>query len=234
MGNPQIGKWLYHRSYSTEEKFWGPCQASQPEGPTKEESPESDFEGQKGLIYRASTGLRETETPLLEGAHQVSCVPRARGEKQWRQKRLSQTDLHWRVFCRGGGQQWLAPGLGPLAAAALGNTHWHEPLQKPLAPPNGLQTPGLDFLRPNNQQGRNTAPPSASTHQQTSQLKVYRAQPCPPEGQDPLPATTSPSLQEAYTRLLESFINQRMDSRSKEKLQFCSLRNRIIITDKLV
>ena len=167
------------------------------------------------------------------------CTPslmctKSQGRKAVTPKRLSQTDLHWRVFCRGGGQQWLAPGLGPLAAAALGNTHWHEPLQKPLAPPNGLQTPGLDFLRPNNQQGRNTAPPSASTHQQTSQLKVYRAQPCPPEGQDPLPATTSPSLQEAYTRLLESFINQRMDSRSKEKLQFCSLRNRIIITDKLV
>ena len=28
----------------------------------QEESPESDFEGQKGLICRASTGLRETET----------------------------------------------------------------------------------------------------------------------------------------------------------------------------
>ena len=61
----------------------------------------------------------------------------------------------------------------------------------------------------------------------TSQLKFYRAQPCPPEGQDPSPATTSPSHQEAYTKLLESFILQRMSSRSKEELQFCSLRNRI-------
>ena len=39
---------------------------------------ESGFEGQQGLItgtHRNFTGLRETETPLLEGTHRISCLP---------------------------------------------------------------------------------------------------------------------------------------------------------------
>ena len=34
-----------------------------------------------GLEYRSSTGLGETETPLSEGAHQVSCALGSRTKK---------------------------------------------------------------------------------------------------------------------------------------------------------
>ena len=51
-------------------------------------------------------------------------------------------------------------GTKTLAAAGLGGTHWHEPSQRlPLVPPYNLQAPVLGCLRPNNQQGWNTAPP---------------------------------------------------------------------------
>ena len=42
--------------------------------------------------HRSSTGLKETETPLLEGAHRIPCALGPRG-KQGLHKNLSQTYL---------------------------------------------------------------------------------------------------------------------------------------------
>ena len=47
------------------------------------------FENQQGVI----TGLAETETPLLEGAHKVLYAPGTRGTKQWLHRNLGQTYL---------------------------------------------------------------------------------------------------------------------------------------------
>ena len=38
-------------------------------------------------------GPRETEMPLLEGIHNVSCTPEPKGEQQWPHKRLNQAYL---------------------------------------------------------------------------------------------------------------------------------------------
>ena len=49
-------------------------------------------EGQWGLVHRSCTELGETETPLLEGVHQVSCALGLRS-KQGLHKNLGQTYL---------------------------------------------------------------------------------------------------------------------------------------------
>ena len=46
-----------------------------------------------GFDCRASTGLGETETPLLEGTYKVVCAPGPRGKEQWPHRRLNQTYL---------------------------------------------------------------------------------------------------------------------------------------------
>ena len=38
--------------------------------------------GPVGFDYRPSRGLRETETPALEGTNKILCTPRLRGEEQ--------------------------------------------------------------------------------------------------------------------------------------------------------
>ena len=46
-----------------------------------------------GLDYRTSTGLGETETPVLEGTNKILCTPRSRGKEQWPHRRLNQNSL---------------------------------------------------------------------------------------------------------------------------------------------
>ena len=73
-----------------------------------------------------------------------------------------------------------------------------------------LQALVLGHFKANNQNEH------SPTHQWTSGLKLYRAQPCPPEGKDPALPTTSHSHQEAYISLLDSHIHQMADRRSKK------------------
>ena len=46
-----------------------------------------------GFDCRTSTGLGETETPLLEGTHKVMCALGCRGKEQWPHRRLNQAYL---------------------------------------------------------------------------------------------------------------------------------------------
>ena len=65
-----------------------------------------------GLECRSSKGLAEIETPILEGAHKVSCAlgPRA---KQGLHKNLGQTYLQVLEDLLGRqGQLWLIVGAG--------------------------------------------------------------------------------------------------------------------------
>ena len=114
-----------------------------------------------GFDCRASTRLGETETPLLEGTHKVVCTSGPRGKEQWPHRGLNQTYLLVLegLLQRQGGL-WLTVGTRTLAAEVLESTPWHEPSRSlPLAPPKSLWPPVLDCLRPNNQQGGNSAPP---------------------------------------------------------------------------
>ena len=68
-----------------------------------------------GLDSRASTGLGETESPLLDGTQKVSGTPGSRGRKQWPHKSLGQTYL---LILEG-----LLQRRG-VAVAPCGYKHW--------------------------------------------------------------------------------------------------------------
>ena len=127
------------------------------------------------------------QTTLLEGAHRVSCTPGLREKssdpiRDWARP----TCQYRRVSCRSGGRLCLTVGTKTLAAAVLGSAHWCEPSRRPpLAPPNSLQASVLGHLRPNNQQGRNRATPTAD-----KQLKDFLSKALFTKGQDPAPPTT--------------------------------------------
>ena len=164
-----------------------------------------------GFDCRTLTGLGETETPLLEGTHKILCAPGPRGKEQWPHRSLNQTYLlALEGFLGEWGWLWLTVGPRTLAAEVLGSTHWWEPSWSlPLALPKSLQTPVLGHLRPQNQQGGNTAQPiSRQVDESFTEL-------CPTK-QHPVPPTTSASHQEACTSLLDSLIHQREESRSKK------------------
>ena len=117
------------------------------------------------LECRSSTELGETETPLLEVTHKAlhALGPRA---KQWLHRSLGQTYLH---FLEGlltyEEWSWLTVGARALVVEAPGNIHWcglswrtpfwHEIWPHATACRLQYET---TMLRPNNQQGGNTAP----------------------------------------------------------------------------
>ena len=134
----------------------------------QEEEPQSIWLGRpEELECRSSTGLEETETPLLEDAHKIShaLVPAQSSDSigAWARP----TCGSWRVSWGGGSWLWLTVGAGTLVVEVPGNVDWCELSQRSpfwhqdLAPPNSLQAPVLGRLRPNNQWdgGENTAPP---------------------------------------------------------------------------
>ena len=129
-----------------------------------------------GFDCRTSTGLGETETPLLEGTHKVVCASGPRGKEQWPHRRLNQSYLLvLEGLCRGGGRLWLTVGTRTLAAEVLGSTPWREPSRSlPLAPSKKLYV-GSSAGSPQAKQptGRELSP----THQQTRGLKFYWALP---------------------------------------------------------
>ena len=129
--------WVTHKlenNYMTEVipeewKFWSPHQAPHHESLASGGVPRaSGFEGQWGSDHRNSTGMGETETPLLDVAHKVLCTPGRRGKsndliRAWARP----TCWYWRVSCRGRGKLWLTAGEKIMEAVVLENTHWQEP-----------------------------------------------------------------------------------------------------------
>ena len=79
-----------------------------------------------GFGHKTSTGLGETETPVLEGTSKVLHVPRPRGKEQWPHRRRNQNyllvleGLLWRhglagAHHRNGGTDSSCLGRSPLA-----------------------------------------------------------------------------------------------------------------------
>ena len=85
--NTKVLQWLW--------RFWASCQASQPWGSRKGTgNPQGTWLwSPAGSDYRTSTGLGETETPLLKGINKILCVPRHRGKEQLFHRKLNQTYL---------------------------------------------------------------------------------------------------------------------------------------------
>ena len=82
VGNPQTGKQLYHSSSPTGVKVLSPTSGFPAwESGNGRRSPQRIWLWRpSGFGCRSSTGLRETETPLLEGAHKVTWAPGPRGK----------------------------------------------------------------------------------------------------------------------------------------------------------
>ena len=101
--NPIPTGWVTHKLENNlttevqplEWRFWTPCQASQSggSGNGRRTSQRIRLWRLAGFDCRTSTGLGETETPLLQGTHNVMCVSGLRGKEQWPHRRLYQTNL---------------------------------------------------------------------------------------------------------------------------------------------
>ena len=80
-----------------------------------------------GFDHRNSTGLGETETPVLESAHKVSCALGPRGKSSDLTRAWAKPICwYWRVsyWWGEGGRLWLTVGTKTLVAVVLGSTHW--------------------------------------------------------------------------------------------------------------
>ena len=81
-----------------------------------------------GFDYRTPKGLRETETPVLEGTNKILCTPRPRGEEQRPCRRLNQNYLLvlegilWTHGSAGAHHRDGGTGSFPLVSAFLGFT----------------------------------------------------------------------------------------------------------------
>ena len=92
---PQTGEQLYHRSSPTRVKVLSPTLGFSAWGSgNRRRSPQRiQLWRPMGFDGRTSTGLGETETPLLEGTHKVLCAREPRGKEQWPHRRLNETYL---------------------------------------------------------------------------------------------------------------------------------------------
>ena len=125
-----------------------------------------------GFDCRTSTGLGETETPLLEGTHKAVCPSGHRGKEQWPHRRLKQTYLLvLEGLLQRRGWLWLTMGTRTLAAefwevlcglspSAISPTK--EPASSSAGSPQTKQPTGREL---------------SPTHQQTGRLKFYWALP---------------------------------------------------------
>ena len=142
MGDPQTGEYLYHRSPPTGVKVLRPTSGfpTWGSGNRRRNSYRIRLWRLAGFDCRTSTGLGETETPLLEGTHKVVCASGPRGRSSdpigdWTRP----TCYCWRVSCRDGGGLCLTMRTRTRAAEVLGSNPWHEPSQSlSLAPPKSL------------------------------------------------------------------------------------------------
>ena len=143
--------------------------------------------------HRTSTGLGETETPVLEGTNKSLCALSLRGREQWDHRRLNQNyllvleGLLWRHvsagdYHRDGDTGNISLGRSPWCKSSwVAISQTTEPVDPRAGSPLAKKLPGREC---------NT------THQQIIGLKLYWARLCPPE-QDPVFPTTSPSHKEA-------------------------------------
>ena len=97
--------------------FWTPHQASQPGDLTKEQEPPGNLAWRPvEFICMTSTGLRETETLILEGTKKILLAPTPRGKQQWPNRWLNQNyllvldGLLWRRGLAGAHHRDQGPG----------------------------------------------------------------------------------------------------------------------------
>ena len=147
-------------------KFWAPHQAPYPGVWHREEKPPEHLALKASGVWLQEfhrTGGKRNST--LGGHTQGLVHTSAQGKKQWPHRSLGQTYLLVLKSLLGRQGLWITAGTKTLVAVVLGSTHWHESSwrlpfsHQDLVPPNSLQAPVLALLRPNNQQGSNTAPP---------------------------------------------------------------------------
>ena len=182
--NPITAGWVTHKlenNYTTEVhplewRFWAPCQASTwGSGNGRRNSQRIRLWKLVGFDCRTSSGLGETETPLLEGTHKVVCSSGPRGKEQWPYRRLNQTYLlvlegllqrrGVAVPHRGDKDTGSrSSGKYSLVWALLESTI--SPTKEPVASSAGSP-------RAKQPTGRELSP----THQQTSRLNFYWALP---------------------------------------------------------
>ena len=96
--------------------------------------------GPAGFDCRPSRGLKDTDTPGLEGTNKIFCAPRPRGEQQWPQE----TEPKLSASVRGPPEEvWVGRGLpnGPekTMAAHSSTLAWRIPWTER---PGGLQSMG--------------------------------------------------------------------------------------------
>ena len=199
--NPIHAGWLTHKlenNYTTEVltqewKSWAPCQTSQPGGLARGRSPQRiQLWRPVQFDHKNSTGLGQTETPLLEGAHR-SCVHQDQGKRQLPHKRLGQTYLlvlegllqrrgeavaHCRDKDTGSCSSGEYSLMWYLLEAAI-----FSPRPSPTQQHVG-STAGMPWVK------QPTGWEHSPTYQQTDCLKSSWALPCPPEGQDPAQPTS--------------------------------------------
>ena len=174
VGDSQTGEQLYTEVHPPEWRFWAPHQASQP-GDGRRNSQRIRLWRLAGFDCRTSTGLGETETPLLEGTPKVVCVPGPKGKEQWPHRKLNQTHLlvlegllqrqgmavaHGRDRDTGSRSSGKYSLVWALPESAISPTT--EPVASTAWLPQTKQPTGRE-LKP--------------THQQTSGLKFYWALP---------------------------------------------------------
>ena len=128
-----------------------------------------------GFDCRTSTGLGETETPLLEGTHKVVCTSGPRGKEEWPHRRLNQTSL----LVLGGLLQRRGVAVAHCEDKDTGSISsgkyslaWALP-ESAIIPTKEPVTSSAGSPQAKQPTGRELSP----THQQTSRLKFYWALP---------------------------------------------------------
>ena len=159
------------------------------------------------LVLKSSTGLWETETPCLKGAHRLSCAlgPRIKGKA----KSSSESGSNLTAVLGGcpgktGGDCSLLRGKD-IGGRALGNIHqhvflWKWPFWENLAPPISAEKPQA---RPNNNPDGITASPISKQDSQAPLISPRDK--APPTRGIGISSTyqwagISPSHQEAYSK----------------------------------
>ena len=178
MGDSQTGEQLYHRSPPTGVKVLSPTSGFPTWGAGKGRR---NFQRirlwrRAGFDCRTSTGLGETETPLLESTHKVVCTSGPKGKEHGPHRRLNQTYLllFKGLLERQGGAAVAHRKDKDTGSRSSGKYSlvWALPestislTKEPLGPSAGSP----QAKQPT---GRELSP----THQQTSRLKFYSALP---------------------------------------------------------
>ena len=171
VGDSQTGEQLYHRSPPTGVKVLSPMSGFLTWGSVngRRNCQRIRFWRVAGFDSRTSTGLWETETPLLKGTQSSVCIG-TQGKEQWPQGRLNQTYLlvlegllqRWEeavahrgdndTGSRNSGKHYLvwalpestiSPTKGPVGSS-VGSPHAKQPTERELSPMH-QQTSGLKF-----------------------------------------------------------------------------------------